>query len=331
MYRWSMPTVLVTDDRHASYAIERAVLERAGIELEVHDFRSLVEARPHFQRADGLLLNLFPLDAPAIECLPRCRVISRYGTGYDNVDVPAATRAGIYVARVPDYATEDASDHAVALLLAGARQLLSRDRAVRRGDWNAPPVTPVHRITGTTVGIAGFGRVGKAVLRKLAGFRFGRTLVYDPHKSPHTLRSAGARQVDLDTFVHECDHVVWAIPLREETYHLIGRRELGLAKPGAVWVNVARGPIFDEQALVDALRSRRIGYAGLDVFEQEPLPDGSPLRDLDNVVLTDHFAYYSEESVGELKRRAAENVVEVLLGRSPTHAVNAPVEGVTVG
>lgn len=317
-----MPTVLVTDDRHHDYTIERHLLEAAGVRLEVHDFRDLAEAAEHLARADALLLNLFPLDADAIACLGRCRVVSRYGTGYDNVDVDELTRAGIWLARVPDYATEDASDHAVALLLAALRQLGSRDRSIRAGHWNTDPVAPVRRMAGATLGIAGLGRVGRAVIRKLQGFGLERVLVYDPHKSPATVRAVGGRQVDLDTFLRECDLVSWHVPLSDETRGLVGRREFGLVRPGAVWVNTARGPILDEAALADALVAGRVAYAGLDVFHSEPLAPDSPLRGLDNVILTDHFGYYSEQSIIDLKTRAAENVLEVLAGRAPVHPVN---------
>jgi D-3-phosphoglycerate dehydrogenase len=320
-----MPTVLVTDDRHTDYTIEKRILHEAGIDLEIHDFGSLDEAIPHFHRADGLLLNLFPLDRSALSHLNRCRIISRYGTGYDNVDVPAATEAGIWVARVPDYATEDASDHALALLLAAARQVVHRDRMIRGGSWNAPPVAPVRRIAGSTLGVAGLGRVGKAVIRKCSGLGFGRVLVYDPHKSPHAVRSQGARQVDLETFLKESDFVSWHVPLTDETRGLVGRREFELAKPGAVWVNTARGAIFDENSLAEALSQAHLAYAGLDVFDTEPLPPDSPLRDLENVVLTDHFGYYSQQSIIDLKTQAAENVVEVLAGRAPAHPVNYPL------
>ena len=318
-----MPTVLVTDDRHADYEIERRLLSEAGIDLEVHDFHTLDEAAPHLERADGLLLNLFPLNRRAVSHLRRCRVISRYGTGYDNVDVPAATAAGMWVTRVPDYATEDASDHALALLLAGVRQVASRDRAVRGGTWNAEPVAPVRRVAGGTLGVAGLGRVGKALIRKVSGLGLARILVYDPHKTAAAVRAVGARHVSLDTLLRESDFLSWHVPLTGETRRLVGRREFGLVRPGAVWVNTARGAIFDEAALADALRNGRLGYAGLDVFDTEPLPPDSPLRSLENVVLTDHFGYYSEQSIVDLKTRATENVIEVLAGRPPLHPVNS--------
>lgn len=319
-----MPTVLVTDNRHDSYDIERRILSHAGIDLEVHDFSTLAEAEPHLRRADGLLLNLFPLDERGIETLERCHVISRYGTGYDNVDVEAATRAGIWVARVPDYATEDASDHALALLLSAARQITNRDRAVRAFEWNAPPVAPVRRLAGTTLGIAGLGRVGKAMIRKTAGLGFSRLMVYDPHKSPAAVQAQGATQADLTTFLRECDFVSWHAPLSAETRHLVGPEQFALVKPGAVWVNTARGAIFDEAALNDALQSGRLAYAGLDVFAEEPLPDDSPLRRRENVVLSDHFGYFSEQSIVDLKTQAAQNVVAVLSGEPPLHPVNRP-------
>lgn len=320
-----MPTVLVTDDRHTDYDIEEQILRKAGIDLEVHDFTSLETAAPHLERADGLLLNLFPLGRSAMEHLKQCRIISRYGTGYDNVDVQAATEAGIWVARVPDYATEDASDHALALLLAAARQVSHRDREIRSGTWNAPPVASVRRLAGSTLGIAGLGRVGKAMVRKSAGLGFSRVLVYDPHKSPQAVKSQGGRQVDLETFLGESDFISWHVPLTDETRGLIGRRQFDVVKPEAVWVNTARGAIFDEAALAEALSDGRLAYAGLDVFDTEPLPPDSPLRELNNVVLTDHFGYFSQQSIIDLKTQAAENVVEALAGRAPAHPVNYPL------
>lgn len=314
--------VVVTDDRHGTYDIERDVLAAADAELIVCDFTDLAEARPELERADGVLLNLFPFDAEAIGALKRCRVVSRYGTGYDNVDVPALTEAGIWLARVPDYATEAASDHAVALLLAAARQIAERDAAVRRGAWGAVPPRAVHTLRGLTLGIAGLGRIGSAVQRKLAGFGFSRVVVYDPHKTADAIAAEGAEQLDLHAFVAAADLVSWSTPLSDETRGLVGAEVLNHVRPGAIWVNTSRGAVFDEAAVAAALADGRLGAFAADVFVREPLPTESPLRMAPNTVFTDHIAYHSEESFVELKRDAARNVASVLGGGAPLFPVN---------
>jgi len=314
--------VVVTDDRHGQYREENDVLQSLGVEVEVHNLADAAHAAGVLRYADAVLLNLFPMTAEVIGSLSRCRIISRYGTGYDNVDVEAATRAGIWVARVPDYATEDASDHAIALLLSCVRQIAAKDRHVRSGEWNVQLPSRVSRIDGKVLGIAGYGHVGRAVHRKLSGFPFSRILIYDPHKDPAMIRSRGAEPVSFDQFLAESDYISLHVPLNHETRHMIGRSELAKMKDGAILVNTARGAVIDEPELVDALSSGKLSAAGLDVFEQEPMVATSQLRMLDNVVLTDHTGYYSEESIGELKTKAAQNVLRVLTGNPPVSPVN---------
>lgn len=314
--------VIVTDDRHGSYLEENEVLKEIGVEVEVHNLHDESDAEEVLAGADALLLNLFPMTSEIIAKLHRCRIISRYGTGYDNVDVPAATRAGIWVARVPDYAAEDASDHAIALLMACIRQIPAKDRAVRDGGWNVRLPQRVSRISGKVMGIAGYGHVGRAIHRKLSGFPFSRIMIYDPHKNPAMIRERGAFPATLDQLFSECDYISLHVPLTEDTQRMVGRRELGMMKEGAILVNTARGAVLDEEALAEALVDGKLDAAGLDVFEQEPLPASSRLRTLANVVLSDHTAYYSVESIVELKTKAARNVLRVLRGEPPVSPVN---------
>ncbi|HVO40587.1 MAG TPA: C-terminal binding protein [Spirochaetia bacterium] len=315
-------TVVIADDRYASYREEEDVLREIDARIEVFRGTSPAEAQAAFAKADGILVNLFPVTAEVINGLDGCRVISRYGVGYDNVDVEAATKRGIWVTFVPDYCFEEVADHALALLLCCIRKIGYKDRMIRQGRWNLHRDQPIYRVEGKTLGILGYGNAAHTLLRKVSGLGFGRVLMCDPYVRASTIKAAGAVPVDLATLLSESDCISVHVPLTPETRHMIGRSELALVKSGAILVNTARGPVLDEQALAEALESGRLGGAGLDVFEREPLPMESPLRRLDNVVFTDHAGWYSEESEVELKTKAARNVAAVLAGGKPPYPVN---------
>jgi len=262
------------------------------------------------------------MTARVIQSLSRCRVISRYGVGYDNVDVEAATRKDIWVARVPDYCIEEVSDQALALMLACVRNLAFKDRKVREGRWNLQREQPTHRMAGKTLGLIGFGAIARCFLRKAAGLGLARVLVFDPLVEPSVVRGQGGAPADLRTVLAESDFLSIHAPLSRETKGMIGPEEIRLMKSTAILVNTARGPLVDESALAAALSEGRLCGAGLDVFEKEPLAADSPLRQLDNVILSDHTGWFSEESVSELKTKAARNVAAVLRGGPPVYPVN---------
>jgi D-3-phosphoglycerate dehydrogenase / 2-oxoglutarate reductase len=311
---------VITDDRFGDSSIERSLLESAGVELRVAKCRSSTDVAAAGRQADALLVNAAPADAAAIESLERCRVIARYGVGLDNVDVEAAGRRGIVVKIVPGYCDLEAAEHALGLLLACARAIPLRDRSVREGKWNF--AAPGRRVSGSTLGVLGFGGIGSAFVRSALGLGFREILVWSPHISAERIdRAIGpaaaslgviARPALLDEVFSLSDWVSIHIPLKPETRGLVGERELGLMKRDATLVNVSRGAIVDEDALVEALAKGRLGGAGLDVFTAEPLPQGSRLRGVPGVVLTDHSAYASRESIAELRRRTAENALAVL-------------------
>jgi len=315
-------TVVIADDRYASYQEEVDVLREVDAEVRIFHSGSPADAEKAFASADGILVNLYPMTAELIDSLEGCRVISRYGVGYDNVDVEAATRRGIWVTFVPDYCFEEVADHALALLLCCIRKIGYKDRMVRQGKWNTHRDQPCYRVDGKTLGILGYGNAAHTLLRKVSGLGFGRVLMCDPYVRASTIKAAGAVPVDLPVLLAESDYISVHVPLTAETRHMIGREQLALVKPGAILVNTARGPVLDEEALAEALASGRLGGAGLDVFEKEPLPAESPLRNLDTVVFTDHAGWYSEESVVELKTKAARNVAAVLAGGKPPYPVN---------
>ncbi len=316
--------VIVTDDRYGSYEEEKTVLKEIGASVEVHNLGNEGQTIEVLRDADGILVNLHPLPATVIHELQKCRVISRYGVGYDNVSVETATAKGIWVARVPDYCLEDVSDQALALLLGCVRKVAFKDRRIREGAWNLHREQPSYRITEKTLGLIGYGAIARTLHRKISGFGLGRVLVFDPYLDPKKIEENGAESATLRSLLKNSDYISVHAPLNDGTQGLIGSRELSLMKKTAILVNTSRGPLLEEKAVAEALANGKIAAAGLDVFEAEPLPAESPLRQLDNVILSDHTGWYSEESVTELKTKAAQNVLAVLNGGKPIYPVNHP-------
>ncbi|WP_291297434.1 C-terminal binding protein [Elioraea sp.] len=313
--------VVILDDGYADYEAEAAVLATMGAELLLRPCRGdAAKAAAEMAEADAVMVRETQIDAAAIAGT-KARVIVRYGVGYDNIDIAAAAARGIPVCNVPDYGIEEVSDHALALMLAAIRRIAEADRRVRAQGWGVPMDRKVHRIRGGTLGLVGYGRIGAAFHRKAAALGFARVLVHDPFlKSP----PEGAELVSLDAIAREADAISLHAPATNATRHIIGRAFLAQVKPNAVLVNTARGALVDEDALAAALAEGRLLAAGLDVFESEPLRRDSRLRGLDNVVLTDHAAWYSEQAIADLQRKAAEEVARVLRGEAPLHQVNTP-------
>lgn len=318
-------TVVVTECDHDAFEQEEAVARAEGLTFRVeqaHDREALVAACAD---ADGVLVQYATIDGPVLDALPRLQVVSRYGVGVDSVDVAAATERGVVVCNVPDYGTEAVSDHAVAMALAVVRAIPRLDRGVRAGRVDLAAVRPLHQIAGRTFGVVGLGRIGQSTARKAAGLGYD-VVGFDALATPgETYR--GVRAVTLADLCARSDVVSIHVPLDERTRGLIGAEQLAAMKPTTVVVNTARGGVLDGAALVDALERGAIGGAAIDTHELEPLPVDHPLTRFDNVVLTPHLAWYTEESYGELKRRTAQNVVDVLTGRVPRDVVNPAAVG----
>jgi D-3-phosphoglycerate dehydrogenase len=272
--------------------------------------------------ADGVIVNLAPFPAAVIRELKKCKIISRYGVGYDNVDVPAATARGIWVANVPDFCGEDVSDQALALLLSCVRKVALRDRQVRAGVWSIPSAGPQWRLKGKTMVLVGYGQIARVLHRKLKGFEFGRILVVDPFVDAAVIQAAGAEKTDWDTALAQGDYFSIHMPLNEQTRGLFNEAVFKKMKRTAIVVNTSRGPIIDEPALYQALKEGWINSAGLDVFAKEPVDPGNPLLTLDNITVAGHTGWYTEEAQTELKRKAAENVRGVLTAGKPKYPVN---------
>ena len=314
--------VVMTDDRHKTYEEEKKVLTDIGAEVIIANCSTTQEVIDTCKDADGIMVNLAPMPAEVIEQLQKCKIISRYGVGYDNVDVAACTKKGIYLANVPDYCAEEVSDQALALLMACARKVARRDAQVRAGQWNIGKADPIYRIAGKTFSFLGFGIIGRCLYRKIKGFGFSRILIYDPFIDAATIKSMGAEKVEWEEALKESDYISIHMPLNDKTRGIINAEAFNKMKSTAIIINTSRGPIIDEKALIDALTKGRINSAGLDVHTKEPLDKDNPLMKIQNCVLTDHAGWYSEEAMSELKRKVAENVKDVLLTGKPKYPVN---------
>jgi D-3-phosphoglycerate dehydrogenase len=316
--------VVVTDLGYPNYDSERSQVEAIGGELHLAECKTARDVAKATADADGVLNRAAPVTADAIAAMQRCRAIARYGIGVDNVDVQAATKKGIVVANVPGYCVEEVTDHALALMLAAWRKVVSHDKATRRGAWDISFRDPVYRLRGRTLGLLGLGAIARRLVEKVAGFGF-HIIAFDPFVPPEAASRLRVTLVDLDTLFRESDLLSIHAPATAQTRHMVNGERLGQMKPTAVLVNTSRGPLIDEAALVEALKAKRIAAAALDVYEQEPPDRKGELFQLDNAIVTDHAAWYSEDSLAELQRRCAAAVCAVLTGKRPESPVNPEV------
>lgn len=315
---------LILEHGYLSIEPERAIIEQAGGELidggTMQPGRALLLAR----EVEAVMVRRVNFTAELIRGFTRCKVILRYGVGVDNVDLAAATKQGIIVSHVPIYCQDEVSTHALALMLACVRELVSTQRKMEQGGWDLHRNEPIFRLAGKTLGIVGLGTLGQALARKLQGWNL-QLLATDPFVEPETARELGVQLVPLERLLRESDYVSLHLPLLPETTHLINARTLSIMKKGAILVNTARGPVVDGVALLQALDTGQLACAALDVFEQEPLPDDSPLRHHPRLIVSDHVAWYSEDSQLELQKRAAEEVVRTCTGGLPIAIANPEV------
>ena len=317
-----MPKALLTDTFWEGTRIEDEVLAGAGIEYQIApdgDEATLVEMARDCQA----ILTVFAKTTGAVIDSPAdLRVVARYGVGVDNIDVAAATARGVPVTYIPDYCTEEVASHALALLLALNRALLKTHRGLIDGGFGVGLAKPVWRLSGLRLGIVGFGRCGSRLAHIAAGL--GTEIVAsDPKRAAGTSDPAsGARFVTTEEIIATADLISLHVPLRPETHHLFSEAEFAAMKDTACLVNTSRGPVVDTAALARALAQGQLAGAGLDVYETEPLDPIHPLRKAPNTILTSHTAFYSETSLEENRRRAAQSVVDVLTGGEPDHIAN---------
>ncbi len=316
--------VLVTDYAWPSLEIERDGLGKIGAELVVSPTGQEEELQALAPQADAILTNWKLVSGKTLAKASKCVIVSRYGVGVDNIDVEAATTHGIVVTNVPDYCMDEVSTEAIALLLCGARRIMVYDRLVRAGGWDMRAGIPFPRLWGLTLGIIGFGRIGRVVAPKAQAFGL-RVIAYDPYIDQQEMVKRNVTPTDFDTLLRESDFVTLHTPLTPETTKMIGEEALGMMKRTAWLINTARGGVVDTEALAVALQKGRIAGASLDVMPQEPPAVNDPLRYLPNVIMTPHSAFYSEGSLQELQAKAVKRIVDVFTGKTPDHIINPAV------
>jgi D-3-phosphoglycerate dehydrogenase / 2-oxoglutarate reductase len=312
--------IAVTDSPFPSLDPAKAALQRLDPELRIAKSASADDILAVARDADAILVTYAKLPGDLLRQLARCKAIGRFGLGVDNIDIPAAAELGITVTYVPDYCMHEVSDHAMALLLALARKIPLSNALVQAGRWDMPAVVPIHRLTGRVLGLVGFGNIPRALAPKAKAFGL-RVVTHDPYMSQQALAAAGVEGMSFDRLLEISDFVSIHAPLMPATRGLFNVEVFRKMKKGALLINTARGPLVDEEALVSALDSGRIGGAALDVVAVEPLPKDSRLIGRDNVILTPHTAFYSVEALNELQTKCAADVARVLSGEPPVYPV----------
>jgi D-3-phosphoglycerate dehydrogenase len=277
------------------------------------------------RQADALVVTFSPVTRDVMSALEGLQVVVRTGVGYDVIDVPAATALGVVIVNIPDLWVREVANHALALLLAWNRKIITSDRHVRSGVWSAGgPGDRTGSLHGETVGIVGLGNIGRAFARRVAAFET-TVIACDPYVDDRQFAALGVERVSLEALAERSDYISIHTLLSAETRHLIGEGFFGRMKPTAILINTSRGSVVDERALIRALENKQLAGAALDVWEQEPVAADNPLLRMDNIIATPHAAYFSSPAIAQVPRRCGEEVARVLTGQRPLNVVNPEV------
>lgn len=314
--------MVITDHAFAGEEFERAAAAELGADFAVFSASSQAEAIEAVRGADIAIVNFAPMTAPVLAAMNPGATVIRYGIGYDNVDLEAASELGIAVCNVPDYGADTVADHAVTSILALIRKLAAFSKEIADDRWpSAAEHAPIRSMAETTVGLLGTGRIGAAAARRLAPFGF-TVIAFDPYADPATAAAQGIELVGLDELFTRSNVISLHAPATPETTGIVSAENLAKMPRGSFIVNTARGALIDQDALLDALRSGQLAGAALDVTVPEPLPAGHPLRTQPDVLLTPHAAFYSEQSLRDLQRLAAEEALRAGRGEALRCQVN---------
>lgn len=317
-----MSHAAITDYTFPNLDVEESILSAAGFGLQSGNDKQIAALQALVSEADAVITQFAPINADVIGAMRQAKVIVRYGIGYDNVDVRAAKERNIPVCNIPDYCIDEVADHALAFILGITRQVVPNTLHVRDGKWGlATPLAQMQTLRDQTVGIVGYGRIGREVAARLSPFKC-RRLVHDSFVPGETISSAGCEPVTLEEMLEQADIVTLHCPSTPQTKKLLNADSLGRMKRGSVVINLARGDLIDTAALVAALQSEQIAAAALDVCDPEPIPTDSPLRSLPNVILASHIASASPKAVRTLRETAARIAVAAIRGEPLPNVVN---------
>ena len=313
---------IITDCDHKSIAIEQEEFEKAGIPLELKQCHSEEDVIRECQDADVFIVQYAPITRKVMEACPKLKAIIRYGVGVDTLDVKAATDLGIQIGNVPDYGVNEVADHALALALAMGRKIVKMNDQVKEKGWDYTPAIPIHRFSTQTCGIVGLGRIGKNLAKKMKALGF-HVIAYDPYLQEKGIQEEDIPLVDFDELLQQSDIISIHCPL-EGNENLFDKEAFQKMKDSACIINVARGGIINEADLLEALKTNQIAQAALDCLEKEPGAKDNPLFQLENVIVTPHMAWYSEEATEDLKRKVAQEAIDFLKGESIPYPINHP-------
>lgn len=319
-----MPNVAITDYTFPDLSLEETVLRPAGIEIaSFKEKRSPAELAGLVRDADAVITQFAPVNAEVINAMERAKVIVRYGIGVDNVDLAAARERDIPVCNIPDYCVDEVADHALAFILATTRQVVPNTQHLHEGKWGlALPVNTMQALKYLTVGVIGFGRIGREVVRRLLAFK-ARVLVFDPVVAAAEIVKTGALAASsFDELLAQSDIVSPHCPSTPKTKQMFNAATFAKMKTGAIFINVSRGDLADSAALVDALQSGRLSAAALDVFDPEPIPADSAILKMPNVILAAHIASVSPTAVRTLRETAARLALMAVRGEALPNIVN---------
>lgn len=321
-----MKKLVVLDGRHHlgdAYSGVARLCEAAGVAFEVLGCETTQDMVEQAADADACLCNFIPMGAEVLSKLPRLKLVVRCGVGVDNLDIDAFTEAGVIVCNVPDYGVEEVAVHGLALMLSLERKVTLYNRRVHQGIWDENESYAMRRLSHQTLGFLGYGRIARKIA-SLAESLYQNLIAYDPYLPAD--KFWGARQVDLDGLFRQSDSLIVMAPATDETYHIVNAENLAKAKKCLRLVNVSRGALVDVDAVIEALETDKIAAAAFDVLETEP-PTVELAHKLDrnNVILTPHVAYRSNESLEALKTMSAETALYFLAGNQPYHVINSAV------
>lgn len=319
--------VAVTDFSFPSLELEEGILKPAGASLLSGQCKTPETLIPLVADADAVITQFAPLRREVIQAMTRAKVIVRYGIGVDNVDLEAARECGIPVCNVPDYCIDEVADHTLAFILATTRQVVPNCLHVREGKWGlATPLDSLKALKHLTVGLIGFGRIGREVAARLKAFKC-RVLVHDPVTPPADIEAAGCIPSDRTALLAESDIISLHCPSTPQTRGMVNRVTLESMKPGVVLINLARGDLVDSEALLEALQQGKVAAAALDVFAPEPIPADHPILKLPNVIVASHIASVSAPAVRKLRETAAKLALAALRGEDLPNVVNGVTQG----